>query len=96
MAEGDLPMRKRYFVKGMCPVLSCVTMLADFLGSGVMSFINAAFGEDGSARFMVLYRGDASCVSSYIFLWNARLAADLLCGRSFVSSLGSLLVGELP
>ena len=84
---------------GMCLVLICVMMLADLLGSGEMSLMKLLEDAVGSVKCMVLYQSDfsqASWVLSFSFLWNAYLAADLLCGRALVSSLGNLEVYELP
>jgi len=97
--ESIFPIRCKCLASGACPVLSCDRILAIFRGRSVMRSIYLRDGVVGSVFFIRSYRSDfchAFCALRFSFSLYAHFIADLLCGRAFLSILGSSDVLLLP
>jgi hypothetical protein len=78
----------------VCPILSCNSILASFLGSGVTRLAYLFDGTMRSVFFILLYCYAAChsfCVHFFSFSLDTCISANLLCGNLFFSSFYSLL-----
>ena len=99
ISDGILLIWVRYLANGMCPVLSCMMMLAPFLGSIDMILMKLAEVAWGSVSPISMKCGDnihSSCASLLVLALNAYLTVELLEGSDVVSIKGSLFELELP
>ena len=99
VGESAFPIWCRCLASGACPVLSCDSMLASFLGSGVTRSMYLVDGDFGSVFFIRLKCGEACHTFCALFFSCAPCAciiADLLWGSLFLRSLGRPLTSLLP
>lgn len=92
-------MRCKCLARGVWPVLNCESMLASFRGRFAISLRYLFEGVVGSVFFILAYRGDfchSFCALFFSVSPKAHFAADLLCGRVFLRSLGSRHLSLLP